>query len=288
METRATERMPNSTRPTPQRNLALRRLESTTKLVSVMKMNKVVAALTALALPMAAWAQEAAPVKPFTPEGMSLWEIVKAGGWVLVPLVLLSIVGFAMVVYYFLTLRRDKIVDPDFVEGCRRLLRDKRLDRVETLCNTSGRPVAMVLRAALDARATRGTADALAMREAAEAEGERQAAALWDQIHYLMDIVVVAPMIGLLGTVIGMIRSFSGLALDISAAKPILLAAGVAQALTSTAMGLCVAIPAAIFYAYFRGHVNKLTLEMESASTDLVNRLTAADAALKQTPGVQS
>lgn len=253
-----------------------------------MKMKKAVAALTTLVLPMAVWAQEAAPLKPYTPEGMSLWEIVKAGGWVLAPLVLLSIVGFAMVVYYFLALRRDKIVDPDFVEGCRRLLRDKRLDRMETLCNSSGRPIAAVMRVALEARAVRGPADTLAMREAAESEGERQAAALWDQIHYLMDIVVVAPMIGLLGTVIGMIRSFSGLALDISAAKPILLAQGVSQALTCTAMGLCVAIPAAIFYAYFRGHVNKLTLEMEAASTDLVNRLVAADAAIRQTPGVQS
>lgn len=255
------------------------------RLARVMKMTKVVAALTTLVLPIAGWAQEAAPLKPYTPESMSLWEIIKAGGWVLVPLVLLSVAGFAMVVYYFLSLRREKIVDPDFVEGCRRLLRDKRLDRIETLCNSSGRPIAGILRAALDARAVRGLTDALAMREAAEAEGERQAAAMWDQIHYLMDIVVVGPMIGLLGTVIGMIRSFSGVALDISAAKPILLAHGVAQALTSTAMGLCVAIPAAIFYAYFRGHVNKLTLEMEAASTDLVNRLVAADAALKQTPG---
>ncbi|MFA5192045.1 MAG: MotA/TolQ/ExbB proton channel family protein [Verrucomicrobiia bacterium] len=254
-----------------------------------MKITKAVGALTTLVLPMTVWAQEAAaPLKPYTPEGMSLWEIVKAGGWVLAPLVLLSVIGLAMVVYYFLTLRREKIVDPDFIEGCRRLLRDKRLDRIETLCNSSGRPIASVLRAALEARVTRGPADTLAMREAAEAEGERQTAALWDQIHYLMDIVVVAPMIGLLGTVIGMIRSFSGLALDISAAKPILLAQGVSQALTCTAMGLCVAIPAAIFYAYFRGHVNKLTLEMEAASTDLVNRLVAADAAIKQTPGTPS
>ncbi len=253
-----------------------------------MKKNKVAAGLMALAFPMIAWAQEAAPAKAYAPETLSLWEMLKAGGWVLVPMALLSILGLAMVVYYFLTLRRDKIVDPDFTEGCRRLLRDKRLDRIETLCNTSGRPVAVILRAALEARAIRGPSDSLAMREAAEAEGERQAAVLWDQIHYLMDIVVVAPMIGLLGTVFGMIQSFSGLALDISSAKPILLAHGVAQSLTSTAMGLCVAIPAAIFYAYFRGHVNKLTLDMESASTDLVNRLVAADAALKQTPSVQS
>jgi biopolymer transport protein ExbB len=228
-------------------------------------------------LPALALAQEAAPAKPWTPEGMSLWEIVKAGGWILVPLLLLSVVGLAMVIYYFLSLRHDKIVDPAFVEGARRLLRDGRMDRVEALCNASGRPIAMVLRAALDARATRGPTAILAMREAAESEGERQGSMLWEQIHYLMDIVVVGPMIGLLGTVIGMIRSFSGLALDISAAKPILLAQGVAQALTCTAMGLCVAIPAAIFYAYFRGRVNRLTLDLEAASTELVNRLVGAE-----------
>ncbi|MCX7825506.1 MAG: MotA/TolQ/ExbB proton channel family protein [Verrucomicrobiae bacterium] len=249
-----------------------------------MKTTKLAGVTWTLLLPAMALAQQAAaPVQPYESKGMTLWQIVQEGGWVLAPLVLISIVGMAMVIYYFLTLRHDKIVDPSFVEGCRRLLRDRRFDRVEALCGASARPIATILRAALDARATSGPTEVIAVREAAEAEGERQAAALWDQIHYLMDIVVVAPMIGLLGTVIGMIRSFSGLALDISAAKPILLAQGVAQALTCTALGLCVAIPAAIFYAYFRGRVNKLTLEMESASTELVNRLISAEMASNET-----
>ncbi|MBI5397357.1 MAG: MotA/TolQ/ExbB proton channel family protein [Verrucomicrobia bacterium] len=243
-----------------------------------MKTRLFFAALVAAIIPAVALAQEAAPVKPWTPEGMTLWEIFKAGGWILVPMLLLSIVGLAMVIYYFLALRRDKIVDPAFVEGARRLLRERRFDRVEMLCNASGRPIALILRAALDARAARGPSEALAAREAAESEGGRQSTMLWEQIHYLMDIVVVAPMIGLLGTVVGMIRSFSGVALDVSAAKPILLAHGVAQALTSTALGLCVAIPAAIFYAYFRGRVNVLTMDLEAASTELVNRMAAADA----------
>ncbi len=244
-----------------------------------MKMKMLSAVLFACIVPAVALAQEAAPVKPWTPEGMTLWEIIWAGGWILIPMVLLSVVGMAMVVYYFLALRRDKIVDPAFVEGARRLLRERRFDRVEMLCNASGRPIAMILRAALDARAARGSGEVLAVHAAAEAEGGRQSTMLWEQIHYLMDIVVVAPMIGLLGTVVGMIRSFSGVALDVSSAKPIVLAHGVAQALTSTALGLCVAIPAAIFYAYFRGRVNVLTMDMETASTELVNRLAGADAA---------
>jgi biopolymer transport protein ExbB len=260
------------------RILALNAANTATRLAA-MKTKLAFAALVASLTPVVALAQEGAPVRPWTPEGMTLWEIIKAGGWVLVPLVLLSIIALAMVVYYFLALRRDKIVDPAFVEGARRLLRERRFDRVEMLCNASGRPIAMILRAALDARAARGPGESLAVREAAEAEGGRQSTMLWEQIHYLMDIVVVAPMIGLLGTVVGMIRSFSGIALDVSAAKPIMLAHGVAQALTCTAMGLCVAIPAAIFYAYFRGRVNVLTMDMETASTELVNRLAGADAA---------
>ena len=243
-----------------------------------MKTTRALVGCSAVLIPFLTQAQEAAGKIPVGKQ-MTLWEIIAAGSWVLVPMILLSIIGLAMVVYYFLSLRHDKIVDPAFVEGARRLLRDRRLDRLEALCAASGRPIAVILSAALDARATRGPAELLAVREAAEAEGERQGATMWDQIHYLMDIVVVAPMIGLLGTVIGMIKSFSGLAYDISAAKPILLAQGVAQALTSTAMGLCVAIPAAIFYAYFRGRVNKLTLDLESASTELVNRLIGAEAA---------
>ena len=241
-----------------------------------MNLRRIAVIIGAAALPAIAFAQEAVP-KPA--ERMQMSEFISSAGWVLLPLVLLSVVCLAMVVYYFLSLRHDKIVDPAFVEGARRLLRDRRLDRLEALCNASGRPIAMVLRAALDARATRGPTEILAMREAAESEGERQGSALWEQIHYLMDIVVVAPMIGLLGTVFGMIKSFGGLAYDISAAKPVLLAHGVAQALTCTALGLCVAIPAAIFYAYFRGRVNRMTLDLESASNELVNRLIGAEAA---------
>lgn len=258
--------------------LALNAAETATRLAA-MKTKPAIAAWIAFITPIVALAQEAAPIAPWTPKGLTIWEIIQEGGWLLVPLGLLSILGLAMVVYYFLSLRRDKIVDPAFVEGARRLLRERRFDRVEMLCNASGRPIAMILRAALDARAACGGGEPLAVREAAEAEGGRQSTLLWEQIHYLMDIVVVAPMIGLLGTVVGMIRSFSGIALDVSAAKPIMLANGVAQALTCTAMGLCVAIPAAIFYAYFRGRVNVLTMDLETASTELVNRLVGADAA---------
>jgi biopolymer transport protein ExbB len=78
-------------------------------------------------------------------------------------------------------------------------------------------------------------------------------------------------MIGLLGTVMGMLRAFNVVALDLAKAKPMLLAAGVSQALVATVSGLIVAIPAMIAYSYFRGRTAKIVSSLESASADLVS-----------------
>ena len=80
-------------------------------------------------------------------------------------------------------------------------------------------------------------------------------------------------MIGLLGTVLGMLRAFSSIALDIARAKPILLAAGVSQALVTTDFGLIVGIPAMIFYGYFRRRASMICSLLEVASTDVVKAL---------------
>jgi biopolymer transport protein ExbB len=93
------------------------------------------------------------------------------------------------------------------------------------------------------------------------------------QIQYLLDVAVIAPMIGLLGTVFGMIKAFQVVALDLAKAKPMLLAAGVAEALITTAAGLIIGIPAMIFYAYFRGRASRLVSDLEWASGQLVTAL---------------
>jgi len=119
--------------------------------------------------------------------------------------------------------------------------------------------------------------DLVIMKEIMEGEGSRQASSVQGQIQYLLDIAVISPMVGLLGTVIGMLNTFNVVALDIAKAKPVLLAAGVSQALVTTAAGLVVGIPAMVFYAYFRGRSTSLLSDMEVASSKILTYLGAED-----------
>ncbi|MEM7397023.1 MAG: MotA/TolQ/ExbB proton channel family protein, partial [Verrucomicrobiota bacterium] len=133
--------------------------------------------------------------------------------------------------------------------------------------------VAAVGLAALDYTLSVEDADPDMVKELIEGEGNRQAVLLQNQIQYLMDIGVIAPMVGLLGTVIGMLDAFNVVALDFKTVTPQLLAAGVSKALITTAFGLIVGIPAMAFYAFFRGRTSKLLSTLEIASADLLTKL---------------
>ncbi|MGH8047508.1 MAG: MotA/TolQ/ExbB proton channel family protein, partial [Chthoniobacterales bacterium] len=138
-----------------------------------------------------------------------------------------------------------------------------------------GEAVARIMRRTLDFLAKNPRATLDEARDIAETEGTRQAAALNQQIVYLGDIGMIAPMIGLFGTVLGMIKSFHAVAQDVSATKPALLAAGVSEALVATAAGLLVGIPAMAAYAFYRGRVQRLIAELEAATTQLLALLGA-------------
>jgi biopolymer transport protein ExbB len=97
--------------------------------------------------------------------------------------------------------------------------------------------------------------------------------AIQGQVQYLFDMAVLSPMVGLIGTVFGMIHAFHAVAMDLAKAKPMLLAAGVSEALVATAAGLLVGIPTMAFYAYFRGRSSNLISRLESASTDVLTTL---------------
>jgi biopolymer transport protein ExbB len=109
------------------------------------------------------------------------------------------------------------------------------------------------------------------VKEVTEAEGNRQANKLMARIAYLGDVGSVAPMLGLLGTTIGMITTFGEISKASYGGRSQLgLAQGVHEALLCTASGLVIGIPALIFYALFRGKVNRLISDLESATTHLL------------------
>ena len=204
---------------------------------------------------------------------MSLQQVIETGGVPMYVLAAMSVIGLAFVFYFLAVLRDSQVMPKKFTAELRRLLSAGRVDDARRVCEHNRSAAAAVAQAAIDhARMAEHTSPEL-LKEVIEGEGGRQAAMIQNQIQYLQDIAAIAPMIGLLGTVLGMLKAFNTVALDIAKAKPMVLAGGVSQALITTAAGLIVGIPAMIAFAYFRGRSARLISSLEVASADLLTLL---------------
>lgn len=200
---------------------------------------------------------------------LTLWQVIQSGGWVMAPLAALSFLATILVFVYFLTLRRGAVVTDEFFETSESLIKKGDYLALIAIANRHRECLARVVQKTLDFAINNPQADFKHLREVAEAEGTRQAGILNHRISYLADIGAIAPMVGLFGTVVGMIRSFSVLASDIAASRPMMLADGVSVALVSTAAGLVIGIPALAFHAFFRGKVQSLISDLEASATHL-------------------
>ncbi|MFC1576882.1 MotA/TolQ/ExbB proton channel family protein [Candidatus Omnitrophota bacterium] len=199
-------------------------------------------------------------------EGMTLWEMIKTGGLVMVVLGVISVIMIAITIYNFLTLKVANLTPRDFSDELVQKLEEGKELAVRGMCGPQKSIIANIVMAGLDKK---HKGHALA-REAMENCERREISDLWQNISYLADIAVVAPLIGLLGTVLGMIQAFNVIAFQAAVVKPILLAGGVSKAMVTTAGGLIVAIPAMLFYAYFRGKVQSIANIVETYSTDII------------------
>lgn len=234
-------------------------------------------ALVVLAATPAAFGQTASlPDGMPTVEGVkNLWHFLHGGGIAMIPLAILSVITLMLIIIYFFTLRRGTIATARFMTTADALMRKGDYYGLLAVSNRHGEAVARIMRRTLDFLAKNPKATLAEAREIAETEGTRLTAALNQQIVYLADIGMIAPMIGLFGTVLGMIRSFGAVAQNASATQSATLAAGVSEALVATAAGLVVGIPAMGAYAYYRGRVNRLIAELEAATTQLLASLGA-------------
>ena len=221
----------------------------------------------------AARAQE--PLSPIPPEA-SLWQVVLSCGPVMIPLGVLSVLAVMLVLIYLFTMRRGAVVTRRYMTTADALLRKQDYLGLLAISNRHREAVARIMQRTLDFITQHPEATLADAREIAETEGTRQAAALNQRIAYLADIGTIAPMLGLFGTVLGMIKSFSVVASDIVASRPLMLAEGVSEALVTTATGLVIGIPAMAAYAFFRGRVQSLIAELEAASTQLMALLSVA------------
>ena len=202
----------------------------------------------------------------------SLFDLIKTGGWVMIPLGFASILTVMLVLIYLVTLRRGAVVSREFMETAAALLKKRDYLGLHAVANRHNEAVAKIAGRMLDFANTHPTAPLQAVREVAETEGSRVANSLTHRITYLADVGTLAPMLGLLGTVVGIIQSFGELGKKSGdASQPILLAQGVGQALVTTAAGILIGIVAMAFYAFFRGRVQALISDLEGASTHLLS-----------------
>ena len=211
------------------------------------------------------------PTPPLVPQhSQSIMETLFKAGPVMIPLLLLSIFFVMLVVVYLMTIRRGAVVSTGYMATADALLRKRDYLGLLAVSNRHGEAVARVVQKMLDFTTKNPHADFQQVREIAETEGTRVAASLNNRVIYLADIGMIAPLLGLLGTVFGIIHSFGALGADIGSARYVALSRGISEALVNTAAGLAIGIPAMMFYAFFRGRAQKLISELESATTHVL------------------
>lgn len=198
---------------------------------------------------------------------MQAWE---DGGWLMWVLLGMSVIGVTSCLYFLATLRKGAVVPLRLRRDLPKYLLADDPNEARRLCEDRPSPLSAVMLVTLDAVRNAPRADAELIAKVAESEGGRQAEMILGRTQWLLDIATIAPMIGLLGTVFGMLQAFGAVASDVAAAKPTLLAAGVSKAIVTTIFGLIVAIPAMVFYAYFRRRAGRLVADLEGACAELV------------------
>jgi biopolymer transport protein ExbB len=218
-------------------------------------------------------AQSPAPAvttNPDLPRSTSILDAMIAAGPVMIPLLALSVFSVMLVIVYFLTIRRGAVVSSGYMATADALLRKRDYLGLLAVSNRHGEAIARVVQKMLEFTTKNPGADFQQVREIAETEGTRVASGLNNRVIYLADIGMLAPLIGLLGTVIGIIRSFGALGADLGTARYTLLSKGISEALINTSAGLAIGIPAMIFYAFFRGRAQRLISDLESAVTHVL------------------
>lgn len=200
---------------------------------------------------------------------MDLLSIFLKGGLVMYPILICSIIGVAIVIEKFIVLKKAKVNVPAFLIKIRAMLKRKDVEGAISFCMQERTPVANIVRKGL--KKFRFGHQRVA--EAIESAGRQEIGKLEKGLSILATISGVAPLLGFLGTVTGMISAFMKIQELQGSANPSDLAGGIWEALITTAFGLIVGIPALAFYNYFVSAVNKLVMDIELVTNDIIDLL---------------
>jgi len=203
--------------------------------------------------------------------------LLSKGGLMLWLILLASAVAVVVFIERFLHFHRAQINSTEFLNGVRNVLKRDNVVEALSICDATFGPVARLVKTAILNR-DHGRER---VREALEEAGLAEVPRLEEKLNMLATIAQLAPLLGLLGTVLGFIRTFSDLQTEGLNAHVSQLASGIWQAMVCAAAGLAVAIPAHAGYNYLVSRVNSIVLDMERAATEIVNIVTEGSAPLK-------
>ncbi len=203
----------------------------------------------------------------------SLLGTVRAGGVLIIPLFICS---FVLLVFAFeraISLRRGRVMPGPFVKRFMHQLQEGQLDREQALlvCEENGSPISRIFAAA----ARKWGRPAVEVEQAVIDSGERAASDLRRYLRVFNGVATVSPLLGLLGTVFGIIAAFNGVASSDTARRMEMLSTGISEALLTTAMGLLVAIPAVVLHLYFVSRVDRLVVLIDTLGQDVVNTISS-------------
>lgn len=217
--------------------------------------------------------------------GMSILDFVRAGGTIGYVILFLSVVAVALGVVLALQIRAASLAPEHVVDGLTKLVKERRIDRAIAFCDDAENDsfLAHIMSAGLT-RYVRSPFGALELKSALEEAGAEQVARLYRWTDALALIASIAPMLGLLGTVVGINGAFSTISRSQGFARPDQLAGDIALALVTTIMGLVLAIPATAALTFFRNRIDALASDVAAIADDIAAHLEEVPSARPATP----
>lgn len=195
-------------------------------------------------------------------------EIVRSGGWLMLPIIICSVISVAIILERLWTLQIGRVLPNNLTRQVWTWVSRNELDHGHIKSLQDGSPLGEILAAGLTNRQNQREI----MKESIEDTGRQVVHDLERYLNTLGTIAAVTPLLGLLGTVIGMVKVFAAITTH-GVGDPTVLAGGISEALITTAAGLSVAIPSLIGYRYLRGKVDALVVRMEKEAVTLVEAL---------------
>lgn len=222
--------------------------------------------------------------------GTTLWQLAIQGGPVMIPIGVFSVIVIALALYCLIAVRMGRLLPKTLTMSVLSELEAGHITNATDICKRSRSIISEVLLPGLlkarsflrdkDNPAKHVKTDSILLvstlsgiREAIESGGSRVASRLRQKVVWFSHIGVITPMLGLLGTVFGMIRAFSSIAYKAEFGRPILLASALSEAMVTTAAGLIVGIIAMMLYFHFNSKTNKVVCDMEVTGEDVMERI---------------